>query len=197
MENLALAPTNLYTCQEIKAYNTSDTVFIKPLEIRQYLFLLSPTLQEHCYRGVTSIGKLDLCWRSKMGERGHLQTSPLQRIAPGYGDIRLTVKQIPKKVEHNKSFDVAIKIHNCSDRSLNLIFNWDCTTQSSFKCNTPNGTNLETLSPNSPVEFTLRLIPLSLGTQYISGIRLTDSLLKRTHEHDDVCQVYVYPSEHE
>lgn len=32
------------------------------------------------YRGGTSIGKLDMVWRTNMGERGRLQTSALQRM---------------------------------------------------------------------------------------------------------------------
>jgi hypothetical protein len=55
---------------------------MSPNDTRQYLYCLSPKpeFSLNYYRGVTSIGKLDMVWRTSMGERGRLQTSQLQRM---------------------------------------------------------------------------------------------------------------------
>ena len=55
-----------------------------PLDVRQYLYCLVPKAESNSnaqlLRGVTNIGKLDIVWRTNMGEKGRLQTSALQRV---------------------------------------------------------------------------------------------------------------------
>ncbi len=57
---------------------------IQPGEIRQYLYCLQPLpearLNVRTLRGASNIGKLDLMWRTALGDRGRLQTSQLQRM---------------------------------------------------------------------------------------------------------------------
>lgn len=61
-----------------------ETNCINPLDSRQYLFCLTPKPGTVSYsklsKNVTSIGKLDIVWRTGMGERGRLQTSQLERM---------------------------------------------------------------------------------------------------------------------
>lgn len=116
-----------YTQNEIFAFSeTMENEFLEPQSIRQYLFQLSPSSQTTDtvgnsassnlpanYRGVSSIGRLDMSWRTAMGERGRLRTSPLQRMAPGYGDLKLTVERIPRRVAVQQPFDVVCRLHNC------------------------------------------------------------------------------------
>ena len=52
---------------------------------RQYLFCLRPRPELRAasakqLKGVTNMGKLDITWRTNLGERGRLQTSQLQRM---------------------------------------------------------------------------------------------------------------------
>lgn len=74
------------------ALNTKDngeSVFghvnvVPPNASRQFLYCLCPqpslTSDIRLLSGATNIGKLDIIWRSNLGERGRLQTSQLQRI---------------------------------------------------------------------------------------------------------------------
>lgn len=88
----------------------------------------------------TNIGKLDIVWRSNLGERGRLQTSQLQRMvcflnynficnlfcfslilklifilqAPEYGDIRVTMKNIPLTVYLEQMMNFNCHIINTS-----------------------------------------------------------------------------------
>ena len=63
-------------------------------------------------RGVTNIGKLDIVWRTNMGDKGRLQTSQLQRMAPNHGDVRLVIEEIPSLVELDKAFEIGAKLIN-------------------------------------------------------------------------------------
>jgi len=51
---------------------------------RQYLYCLKPQSSllkdPKMMQNATNIGKLDIVWRSNLGERGRLQTSQLQRM---------------------------------------------------------------------------------------------------------------------
>lgn len=60
------------------------TTILHPQTICQFLYCLSPTEKLSSdlklLSGATNIGKLDIVWRSNLGERGRLQTSQLQRM---------------------------------------------------------------------------------------------------------------------
>jgi hypothetical protein len=82
---LVCARTHVHTmCGRSDTDNDSSSLLplcIAPRDVCQYLYRLTAIApDERLYRGVTVIGKLDIVWRSAMGERGRLQTSPLQRM---------------------------------------------------------------------------------------------------------------------
>ncbi len=58
--------------------------YMNPLDVRQYLYCLTPKPEMYAdgklLKGVTNIGKLDIVWKTNIGEKGRLQTSPLQRV---------------------------------------------------------------------------------------------------------------------
>ena len=47
------------------------------------------------------------------------------------------------------------------------------------------------VEPSGQTEVSVDVVPHRTGLQAVSGVRLTDSLLKRTYEFDDFCQVFV------
>lgn len=57
---------------------------MQPMDTRQYLYCLKPKKEfaekAGIIKGVTVIGKLDIVWKTNLGERGRLQTSQLQRM---------------------------------------------------------------------------------------------------------------------
>ncbi len=59
-------------------------------------------------------GKLDIVWRTNMGDRGRLQTSQLQRISPLHGDIRFNIEKVANIALLNKVFQVSCIVFNNS-----------------------------------------------------------------------------------
>lgn len=61
--------------------------YLQPMDTRQYLYCLKPKPEyaekAGVIKGVTVIGKLDIVWKTNLGERGRLQTSQLQRMVSG------------------------------------------------------------------------------------------------------------------
>ncbi len=62
---------------------------MNPLDVQQFLYCLTPVPNvlddPKVLKGVTNIGKLDIVWKTNMGEKGRLQTSPLQRVVSTLG----------------------------------------------------------------------------------------------------------------
>ncbi|CAG5134188.1 unnamed protein product, partial [Candidula unifasciata] len=204
MEHVSLDPSQQYTSAELNAKDGkegSHPVFgtldcLSPSDTRQYLYCLTPRPEIYSdtrlLKGVTNIGKLDIVWKTSMGERGRLQTSQLQRVAPGYGDIRLTVESVPDTVALESSFDLVCKITNCCERTMDLtLVLQNVTSSPGLLWSGVSGRQLGKLPHNESLDIPLSLISVIPGLQTISGLRLTDNFLKRTYEHDEIAQVFV------
>lgn len=134
LTSVNLEPSQHFDCKPLNKIRTKDSqglddtvhgeqwVFgpvnrFQPNEFRQYLFCLSPKEEIKAnfklLKSVTVIGKLDIVWMSGIGCNGHLQTSLLERMAPSYKDIKLTVVSIPSMVMIKQIFDIVIKLTNC------------------------------------------------------------------------------------
>ncbi|RXN21416.1 trafficking particle complex subunit 13 isoform X2 [Labeo rohita] len=201
MEKVSLEPSMMYNVTELNSVSSdieSESTFgkmsyLQPLDTRQYLYCLKPKPEfaekAGVIKGVTVIGKLDIVWKTNLGERGRLQTSQLQRMAPGYGDVRLSLELIPDTVNLEEPFDITCKITNCSERTMDLVLEM-CNTRSIHWCGV-SGRQLGKLSPSASLSIPLKLLSSVQGLQSISGLRLTDTFLKRTYEYDDIAQVCV------
>ncbi|XP_063819260.1 trafficking protein particle complex subunit 13 isoform X2 [Pseudophryne corroboree] len=204
MEKVSLEPSMMYNVTELNSVvkdgeglSTFGTkTYLQPMDTRQYLYCLKPKPEfaekAGVIKGVTVIGKLDIVWKTNLGERGRLQTSQLQRMAPGYGDVRLSLETIPDTVNLEEPFDITCKITNCSERTMDLILEM-CNTNAIHWC-CVSGRQLGKLHPSSSLFLTLTLLSSVQGLQSVSGLRLTDTFLKRTYEYDDIAQVCVVSS---
>ncbi|EMP36521.1 UPF0533 protein C5orf44 like protein [Chelonia mydas] len=205
MEKVSLEPSIMYNVAELNTVNKAgesvstfgSRTYLQPMDTRQYLYCLKPK-QEFAekagvIKGVTVIGKLDIVWKTNLGERGRLQTSQLQRMAPGYGDVRLSLETIPDTVNLEEPFDITCKITNCSsERTMDLVLEM-CNTNSIHWCGV-SGRQLGKLHPSSSLHLALTLLSSVQGLQSVSGLRLMDTFLKRTYEYDDIAQVCVISS---
>uniref|UniRef100_A0A3Q3K4F0 Trafficking protein particle complex subunit 13 n=1 Tax=Monopterus albus TaxID=43700 RepID=A0A3Q3K4F0_MONAL len=199
MEKVSLEPSMMYnvtelnTCGDQRESTFGKMSYLQPMDTRQYLYCLKPKPEyaekAGVIKGVTVIGKLDIVWKTNLGERGRLQTSQLQRMAPGYGDIRLSLDVIPDTVNLEEPFDIICKITNCSERTMDLVLEM-CNTRSIHWCGV-SGRQLGKLSPAAFLSVPLTLFSSVQGLQSISGLRLKDTFLKRTYEYDDIAQVCV------
>lgn len=70
--------------------------YLQPMDTRQYLYCLKPKPEfaekAGVIKGVTVIGKLDIVWKTNLGERGRLQTSQLQRMVRSKLPVHMTSK---------------------------------------------------------------------------------------------------------
>ncbi|KAK3854007.1 hypothetical protein Pcinc_031215 [Petrolisthes cinctipes] len=201
LEKVELEPSPYFTVVSMNKISTDSNslVFggintINTHDTRQYLYCLKPRPEARAspatLRHATAIGKLDIVWRTNMGDRGRLQTSQLQRMAPQYGDVRVTVERIPSVVQLERQFEVLLTITNICERSLDLHLAFLGGGGGSEWSGVSSQT-VPTLSPGQYTSLTLSLLPLHTGLQTIAGVRLTDTFLKRTYDYENLAQVFI------
>ncbi|KAL0278147.1 UNVERIFIED_CONTAM: hypothetical protein PYX00_000053 [Menopon gallinae] len=194
LEKVALEPSYLF---KVSSLNSPEEKrpgggLLLPQASRQYLYCLSPISDPSTGSGLgaTDIGRLDIVWRSNLGEKGRLQTSPLRRMAPDYGDIRLSVHHLPNIVKIEEPFTLKCKISNLSVRSMDLTLNLEKIYPGLIWIGT-SGRRIGTLPVGESTFLELTLVPLTAGLHNISGIRLNDALLGKSYTYDDLAQVFV------
>ncbi|XP_049831882.1 trafficking protein particle complex subunit 13 isoform X1 [Schistocerca gregaria] len=200
LEKVSLESSHLFNVTALNSTPAGESVFgrvnvLQPQASRQFLYCLAPqpslTSDLRLLAGATNIGKLDIVWRSNLGERGRLQTSQLQRMAPDYGDIRLSVQELPNIVVLEEAFTIVCRIINTCERSMDLVLGLESSAASGLVWSGVSGRQMGKLEPGASVYFSLCLVPTTPGLQNISGIRLTDIFLKRTYDYDELAQVFV------
>ncbi|XP_011564317.2 trafficking protein particle complex subunit 13 [Plutella xylostella] len=200
LEQVALESSQQFTVKSLNDCGDDESVFgditlLQPQESCQYLYCLTPkeniSKEIKLLAAAKNIGKLDIVWRSNLGEKGRLQTSQLQRMTPDYGDIRLTYEKLPNRVEIDKAFDFKAKIVNASDRTLDLILKLRSHEESSLLWCGISNRKLGPLEPGASVFINLTALPINTGLHHITGISLVDLFLKRTYDYDDLASVFV------
>lgn len=207
LEKVALEPSPHFNVCQLNGCADGQSIFgqvnfLNPHDTRQYLFSLSPRVvdspaaaatatDKRSRSGITSIGKLDIVWRSVMGERGRLQTSQLERIAPGYEDIRLTVDSAPSSVNLEEPFEITCLVTNTCQRTMDLVLMLDNSATSGLLWQGTSGQSLGKLEPQTSLKLKLEAVPFRTGLQGVSGIKLNDTFLKQVYDYDDITSVFV------
>lgn len=93
LESVELQNTQEYTVTSLNILPTGESVFksrnmLQPQNSCQFLYCIKPipsiANDLKSLKMAKSIGKLDILWRSNLGERGRLQTSQLERSVSIY-----------------------------------------------------------------------------------------------------------------
>ncbi|XP_067928483.1 trafficking protein particle complex subunit 13-like [Watersipora subatra] len=200
LERVSIEPDPRFIAEDVSHSDASDPFerYVNPLDMYQLLYKITPKADLldniKILKSITAMGKLDIHWRSSMGEKGRLQTSSLQRTVPGYGDIRLTVKSMSSRVELEQPVDVTLQLVNASERKMDLRIELQNNPSCGILWTGISGRQLGTLEPNNSITLSYVFIPIKPGLQAVSGIRVLDTFLKRTHEHDNIAHIFVNSS---
>jgi len=157
----------------------------------QYLFCLKPRPDHSSktLKQVTAIGKLDMVWRTQLCDRGRLQTSQLQRLAPSTGEVRLTFLTSPTFALLDTPVSLVLRLENHCERTVELELSLASPPGLTWGGVTHRGLGL--LEPGGSTEVGVVAVAHQAGLLAFQGIQATDSLLKRTYTFNDQCQVFV------
>ncbi|CAH0382909.1 unnamed protein product [Bemisia tabaci] len=202
LEKVSLESSDLFKVLNLNLLENGDSVFghinMMPVQTtRQFLYCLLPQpallADQKLLNGATNIGKLDIVWRSNLGEKGRLQVCQLDRQVPAYRDMHLSITELPNIVQLEKPFNFKCRITNTSERLMNLVLNLLPVTGLAWRG--ISGKHLGPLEPNKNLEIPLSLVPLSTGLLFISGIQIVDRNSKEPFVHDEIAKIFVIQDE--
>jgi hypothetical protein len=198
--NQVIAASEEAAAEEKKTQTTvfGDS-FIHPQDVRQYLYMLSPknTENDRISRTTNALGKLDIVWRSYMGDLGRLQTSQLTRKAPMLEDLEVQPfwpgnQDQPVKVVLETPFKLGIRIRNHSGENMKLVLTAIKTKMGSVLLSGLSSRQLGEVAANgATVETQIEFFPLTSGLQRVGGLRVMDLLSGYTKDIDHVCDIFV------
>ncbi|BES98978.1 Protein of unknown function (DUF974) [Nesidiocoris tenuis] len=178
----------------VEKYNTLQKVgdlqlnVMAPGEKKQFLYCLRPDWKQvpnlKSLFDTTYIGKLDIVWRSSLGERGRLQTSQLHKKPQEPCDLHLSVVQMPGVVFVRQMFTATFKLSNLTDRMMDIRLH--LAQAKGFAWIGPSGVFLGQVAPSGSTTFNLNMVPLATGLLNIQGIRVEDPLQSKVYDYDDI-----------
>lgn len=203
LEKVELQNTDKYTVSSLNNLANGESVFgsknmLQPNNSCQFLYCIKPNMELiqdiRTLQNETGIGKLDIVWRSNLGEKGRLQTSQLQKSIIEYGDLRVTVVEARSTVKLGEPFEFVVRVSNTSDRSMDLNLNLNTIPKKNMSYTGATEFNIGNIEPGKHKDVRLTVVPIKLGLVTISNLQLTD--LKRTYEFEDFIQVFVLEKDH-
>uniref|UniRef100_T1HZI1 Uncharacterized protein n=2 Tax=Rhodnius TaxID=13248 RepID=T1HZI1_RHOPR len=121
LEKVSLETSELFRVAELNTCTEVGDLEVSSMssgDSRQFLYSLTPVCDHLANVKVLSkttyIGKLDIVWKTNLGEKGRLQTSQLQRSPPDLGEIHLSVDQVPAIVLLEEAFNFTFSLSNTS-----------------------------------------------------------------------------------
>lgn len=199
LERMKFEPSEHFVFEDLNQVVTNnDSVFgdsfIHPQDIRQYLYMLSPKddQNDRISRTTNALGKLDIVWRSYMGDLGRLQTSQLTRKAPMLEDLEVQpFLQEPVRVILEHPFKLGIRVKNHSAENMKLVLTAIKTKMGSVLLSGLSSVQLGDVPANQSAETQLEFFPLTSGLQRVGGLRVMDLLSGYTKDIDHVCDIFV------
>ncbi|KAI8915070.1 hypothetical protein BC831DRAFT_438842 [Entophlyctis helioformis] len=162
-------------------------------DTRQYLYMLSPKVaNDISSRLVPGLGKLDISWRTQLGQSGRLQTSQLSRKVPTVDLFEVTVVEQPDLIFVEQPFKLKIRMrNNVVGERLRLSIRGVKNKMTNVLLRGPNDIDVGTLDGAAHTDIDLEFFSLVAGLQRITGIQVTDKISGTTRDIDSLAVVRV------
>ncbi|KAJ3355746.1 hypothetical protein HDU83_002751 [Entophlyctis luteolus] len=174
----------------------AESAILNDKDSRQYLYSLTPKRSNDLLAKQTpTLGKLDIQWRTTMGQQGRLQTAQLSRKITPTEPVRVQVISAEQPIRVEQPFSLTCRLWNNSQtddlESATVLF-----IKSKMGSVLVLGTNekrLGTVSASGFVDFTVQFFPLLGGVQKITGMKVIDNSRAGTagYDIDVLCEVEV------
>eukprot|EP00128_Syssomonas_multiformis_P012526 Colp12_sorted_trinity150504_noHs@24358 len=169
--------------------------YLNPDDIRQYLYRLTPKIpSDKQAKSTAAIGKLDIVWRTNMGEPGRLQTSQLPRKLPLPLEVKVAVVKLPENVFLESPFSITVRITNVTERKMSLRLFAVKAKMSGVFINGVSGMELGELEPDASLTIDIPLFAMLPGLQRVTGLRVVDQLSNKNYDVDKLTEVLVLHS---
>ncbi|KAJ3026374.1 UNVERIFIED_CONTAM: hypothetical protein HDU68_005742 [Siphonaria sp. JEL0065] len=196
LESVKFEGSMLFGVQDVGSHMFSDTPILNDKDARQYLYILTPKIPNDPLSKTTpTLGKLDIQWRTTMGQQGRLQTSQLTRkITPQLDPIRVELVRLdPPAVVAEKPFRATCRLWNLSveDQEIDATVLFVKAKMSSVLLVGPSERKVGVVGGGGFVDFDVDFFPLLSGVQKVSGLKVLDARSNSGFEVDVLCEVVV------
>ncbi|KAJ9168872.1 hypothetical protein P3X46_020355 [Hevea brasiliensis] len=196
MDQVEFEPAQHWSANIVKADehksekdSLSREIFKPPVLIRSgggihnYLYQLRSSSNGSAQSNI--LGKLQITWRTNLGEPGRLQTQQILGTPVTHKEIELCVMEVPSVINLDKPFSVHLNLKNHTERELGPFEVWlsqnDSLDEKAVMINGLQTMELPQLKAFGANDFHLNLIATKLGVQKITGITVFDKSEKKTH----------------
>lgn len=194
----ALPPLNSST---VGLPSFGQMAYLKAGDTQQYMYRLRGKQPAAQLRSVAALGRMEVVWKSQMGESGHLQSNAVQRKLPAPRSVDVAVLSVAEHVLLETPFALTCLVTNTSSKELHLQLRFESQGQGNgaqghgghggLLIDGVSGRSLETLKPQASTQVTLTLIALEPGIQKVSGLQLFDTVSEQLHEVGPLADVFV------
>ncbi|KAJ8761592.1 hypothetical protein K2173_004368 [Erythroxylum novogranatense] len=184
---------------ESRTDSLSRKVFKQPVLIRSgggihnYLYQLQ--LSPNCFVQSNVLGKLQITWRTNLGEPGRLQTQQILGTPVKRKELELHVVDVPPTIHMDRPFSVQLNVTNLSDRKLGPFEVWlaenDSLDEKAVVINGLQTMELPLLDAFGTTNFPLNLIATKLGVQRITGITLFNKTENKAYDPIPDLEIFV------
>lgn len=145
--------------------------------------------------GSNVLGKLQITWRTNLGEPGRLQTQHILGNPITRKVIELQAVEVPSVIILEKPFLVHLNLINQTERVLGPFEVWlshsDSIDDKTIMVNGLQTTTLGEMQALGSLKFQLNLIAIKNGIQKISGFTVFDTVEKKTYDSLLELEIYV------
>ncbi|XP_065878980.1 uncharacterized protein [Euphorbia lathyris] len=206
MDQVEFEPTQSWSAKLLKAdehqyekNSLTREVFKPPVLIRSgggiHNYLYELRLSSHGTAQSNVLGKLQITWRTNLGESGRLQTQQILGNSVAHKEIELSIVAIPSVINLDKPFLVHLNMRNHTEKALGPFEVWlsqsDLQDDEAVMINGLQTMELSQLEAFGTTEFHLNLIATKLGVQRITGITVFDKTEKKTFDPLPDLEVFV------
>ncbi|OVA06065.1 Protein of unknown function DUF974 [Macleaya cordata] len=157
--------------------------------IHNYLYQLIQSSNESAQikvEGSNTLGKLQITWRTNLGEPGRLQTQHILGTPFARKEIELQIVEVPSVTLLEIPFLVRLTLTNHMDRKMGpfeiFLSQRDPQGEKAVMVNGLQTLVIQQVEPLSSMDFNLSLIATRIGVQKIRGITLLDKGEKKTYD---------------
>ncbi|KAD3069282.1 hypothetical protein E3N88_37162 [Mikania micrantha] len=167
-------------------------IFKPPILIRSgggiynYLYALKMSHVPAKNEGSNVLGKLQITWRTNLGEPGRLQTQQIIGNPVTRKEIDLKAVKVPSIIFLEKPFLVHLSLSNLTEKKLGPFQVWlsfsDSKEEKAVMISGLQRMDLPVVEAFASLEFQLNLMSAKLGVQRITGITVFDTMEKKTYD---------------
>ncbi|OQR85963.1 hypothetical protein ACHHYP_11136 [Achlya hypogyna] len=152
---------------------SSRQAYLAPEETMQRVFKVSSP-QLDLSLGTLNLGRLEVAWKSCMGEAGRLQTQPVMRKVGSLKEASVVIATPTHPLRVGRPFVATFVVRNNGARAMNLQLQLRRELMTGIVCSSLAFQNVGVVAANGSKQLQVELLPLIAGLQHIQGVFIVE-----------------------